>query len=306
MTTTEDNLAAAQHQVDRRKADYEHARDLYRRAVTVRDDLDAVAAAAAEQSHNSALDERLAEAQQRVFRSRARFERAKQRLERDIRRRDELCPIARGHKAVKNIYDAVQTLTEEPAPAPTLDSDPRTPADQAHEFFNRPGDFYQVALTLPAPTNGAKLGASFIVKADDTQLPYLLEVLRQLRGALGTARVELTRAQITPPDGPPMEIGKDFTLGDRFPPMPVSTSNPDGPIGTMPRYTEVFAPPEPSLAEQVAEIAERQGVKPEQIQAIPVRGGGHAFTVKPEPQPERGRHARPDGDAGDPREWDGR
>lgn len=284
MTTIEENVAAAQHEVERRKADYEHARDLYRRAVTVRDDLDAVAAAAAEQSHNSALDERLAEAQQRVFRSRARFERAKQRLERDIRRRDEICPIARGHKAVKNIYDAVQTLTEQPAPepAPTLDSDPRAPADQAHEFFTRPGDFYQVALALPAPTNGAKLGAGFIVKADDTQLPYLLEVLRQLRGALGDGtRVELTKAQITPPDGPPMQIGKDFTLGDRFPPMP--------------RYTEVFALlPEPSLAEQIAEIAERQGVKPEQIQAIPVRGGGHAFTVKPEPQPEHGRHARPD------------
>ncbi|MDO2989273.1 hypothetical protein [Mycobacteroides abscessus] len=241
MTTIEENVAAAQHEVERRKADYEHACDLYRRAVTVRDDLDAV---------------------------------------------------ARVHKATKNIYDAVQTITEQPAPepAPTLDSDPGTPADQAHEFFTRPGDFYHVALALPAPTNGAKLGAGFIVKADDTQLPYLLEVLRQLRGALGDGtRVELTKAQITPPDGPPMQIGKDFTLGDRFPPMP--------------RYTEVFALlPEPSLAEQIAEIAERQGVKPEQIQAIPVRGGGHAFTVKPEPQPEHGRHARPDD--GDETRWE--
>ncbi|OHU48120.1 hypothetical protein [Mycobacteroides chelonae] len=250
MTTIEDHLAAAQRQVDRRKCDYERARDQYRHAVKVRDNLDALAAENAEQSNREN-------------------------------------PLLRGY----------QTITEEPAPAPTLDSDPRHPDDQAHEFFTRPGDFYQVALALPVPTTGADIGARFMVKADDTQLPYLLEVLRQLRGALGAAsgcRIELTKAQITPPDGPPMEIGKDFTLGDRFPPMPVSTSNPDGPIGTMPRYTEVFAPPEPSLAEQIAEIAERQGVKPEQIQVIPVRGGGYAYTVKPQPQPERGRHARPD------------
>ncbi|SHW43187.1 Uncharacterised protein [Mycobacteroides abscessus subsp. abscessus] len=266
--TVDKRLALAQHEVERRKADYEHARGLYRRAVTVRDD----AAAAAEQSHNSARDERLALAQQRVYRSRARFERAKQRLDRAIRRRNQLCPAARAHKAVKNIYDAVQTLTEQPAPepSPTLDSDPRTPADQAHEFFTRPGDFYHVALALPAPTNGAKLGAGFIVKADDTQLPYLLEVLRQLRGALGDdTRVELSKAEIGLPVGPPT-------------------------VGTMPRYTEVFAPPEPSISEQITEIAEQQGVKSEQVQVIPVRGGGHAFTIKPEPQPEQGRHARPD------------
>lgn len=269
--TVDERLAHAQHEVERRKADYEHARDLCRRAVTVRDD----AAAAAEQSHNSARDERLALAQQRVYRSRARFERAKQRLDRAIRRRNQLCPAARAHKATKNIYDAVQTLTEQPAPepAPTLDSDPRTPADQAHEFFTRPGDFYHVALALPAPTNGAKLGAGFIVKADDTQLPYLLEVLRQLRGALGdNTRVELTKAEIGLPVGPPT--------------VP-------GPIGAM-TYTEVFAPPEPSISDQITEIAEQQGVKPEQVQAIPVRGGGYAFTVKPEPQSEQGRHARPD------------
>ncbi|BAX98874.1 hypothetical protein MSTE_03574 [Mycobacteroides stephanolepidis] len=264
------------------------------------------------------LDERLALAQQQVFRSRKKYLRAKFRLERDIRRRDELCPVARGHKAVKNIYDAVRTLTEDPAPepTPTLDSDPRTPDDQAHEFFTRPGDFYQVVLSLPVPTNGADIGAQFMVKADDTQFPYLLEVLRQLRGALGTARVELTKAQITPPDGPPMEIGKDFTLGDRFPRMPVSTSNPHGPIGTMPRYTEVFAMGEEirppferelrmgDLADQVAAVAEQQGVKPEQIQVIPVRGGGYAYTVKPEPQPDRGRHARPDDDTTAEEDWE--
>ncbi|MDO3245250.1 Uncharacterised protein [Mycobacteroides abscessus subsp. abscessus] len=245
----------------------------------------------------STRDEQLALAQQQVFRSRQKYLRAKARLERDIKRRDELRPVARAHKAVKNIYDAVQTLTEQPAPkpTPTLDSDPRTPADQVHEFFTRPGDFYHVALALPAPTNGAKLGAGFIVKADDTQLPYLLEVLRQLRGALGEGtRVELTKAQITPSDGPPMEIGKDFTLGDRFPASPgVPIPRVDGvQLGTgalTPGTDRVRR-----VADQVAEVAEQHGVKPEQIQVIPVRGGGYAYTVKPEPQPERGRHARPD------------
>ncbi|AMT72117.1 hypothetical protein [Mycobacteroides immunogenum] len=220
------------------------------------------------------VDERLAEAQQRVYRSRARLERAKQRLERDTRRRDELCPVARAHKATKNLHDAVQTLTEQTAP--TLDSDPRTPADQAHEFFTRLGDFYQVHLAIPldGAEFGEKLGAQFMVKADDTQLPYLIEVLRQLRGALGdNTRVRLTKAQITPPVGQPT--------------MP-------GPIGAMTRYGAYSHIPEPSISDQITEIAEQQGAKPEQVQAIPVRGGGHAFTVKPEPQPEHGRHARPD------------
>lgn len=256
MTTIEENVAAAQHEVERRKADYEHARDLYRRAVTVRDDLVAV---------------------------------------------------TRAHKATKNIYDAVQTLTEQPAPepepAPTLDSDPRTPADQAHEFFTRPGDFYQVALALPAPTNGAKLGAGFIVKADDTQLPYLLEVLRQLRGALGEGtRIKLTKAQITPLDGPPKTIGVDYTLGDRFPPAPAGTiENHDDIVSdiTVAVGEDMRAPVERELqmgdlVDQVNQIAAQHGVKPEQVQVIPVRGGGYAFTVQREPQPEHGRHARPD------------
>ncbi|SIF34793.1 Uncharacterised protein [Mycobacteroides abscessus subsp. abscessus] len=258
---------------------------------------DAVRNAMKQSEATDTVDGRLAEAQQRVYRSRARFERAKQRLERDIKRRDQLCPVAKAHKATKNIYDAVQTLTEEPAPepAPTLDSDPRTPANQAHEFFTRPGDFYQVVLALPAPTNGAKLGAGFIVKADDTQLPYLLEVLRQLRGALGDGtRIELAKAQITPPDGPPMEIGKDFTLGDRFPASPgVSIPRVDGVqlgTGALTPGTERVR----RVADQVAEVAEQHGVKPEQVQVIPVRGGGYAFTVQREPQPEHGRHARPD------------
>lgn len=196
------------------------------------------------------------------------------------------------------VVDAVQTLTEEPPPAPTLDSDPRTPADQAHEFFTRPGDFYQVALSLPVSTNGADIGAQFMVKADDNQLPYLLEVLRQLRGALGAhTHVELTKAQITPRDDPSMEIGQDFTLGDRF---PASPGVPIPRIDGVQLGTGALTPPVErelqmaDLVDQVDQIAEQHGVKPEQVQVIPVRGGGYAYTVKPEPQPEHGRHARPD------------
>ncbi|WP_412779244.1 hypothetical protein [Mycobacteroides abscessus] len=242
----------------------------------------------------SARDEQLALAQQQVFRSRRKYLRAKARLERDIRRRDQLCPVARAHKATKNIYDAVQALTEQPAPepSPTLDCDPRSPADQAHEFFTRPGDFYQVALALSAPTNGAKLGAGFIVKADDTQLPYLLEVLRQLRGALGEGtRVELTKAQITPPDGPPKTIGVDYTLSDRFPPAPAGTIE-----NHVSDIIDTYTSEEPSLEDKIATTAEQFGVDPSRIRPIPIRGGGTAFTVQPEPQPERGRHARPDDD----------
>lgn len=64
----------------------------------------------------STRDEQLALAQQQVFRSRQKYLRAKARLERDIKRRDELRPVARAHKAVKNIYDAVKPSPNSPRP----------------------------------------------------------------------------------------------------------------------------------------------------------------------------------------------
>ncbi|MDO3312381.1 Uncharacterised protein [Mycobacteroides abscessus subsp. abscessus] len=271
MTTIEDNVAAAQHEVDRRKADYERARDLYRRAVAVRDDLDAVAAESAEQAEQTrtSTGEGVPDLIERVAFARAKVSKWQERLNKYQAELTELRERNR-HKLAGMLNEGPDTC------APTLDSDPRTPDEQAHEFFTRPGDFYQVRLAIPLDRTefGQKLNAQFMVKADDTQLPYLLEVLRQLRGALGgNTRVELGKAEIGLPVGPPT--------------VP-------GPIGAMTRYTEVFAPPEPSISDQITEIAEQQGVKPEQVQAIPVRGGGHAFTVKPEPQPEHGRHARSD------------
>ncbi|WJR32439.1 hypothetical protein P3F83_18180 [Mycobacteroides immunogenum] len=271
MTTIEDNVAAAQHEVDRRKTDYERARDLYRRAVTVRDDLGAVAAESAEQAEQTrtSTGEGVPDLIERVAFARAKVSKWQERLNKYQAELAELRERNR-HKLAGMLDVGPHTC------ASTLDSDLRIPATQAHEFFTRPGDFYQVrlAICLDGAEFGENLGAQFMVKADDTQLPYLLEVLRQLRGALGDGtRVELTKAEIGLPVGPPTA---------------------PGPIGAMTRYTEVFAPHESSISDQVAEIAEQQGVKPEQVQPIPVRGGGHAFTVKSEPQPEHGRHARPD------------
>lgn len=78
-----------------------------------------------------------------------------------------------------------------------LDNDPRDPETQAADFFTRPGDFHQVDLTIPLEDEPAlKLGAQFVIKFTEDQKPLIIEVLRQLRGALA-ARITITRLEQT-------------------------------------------------------------------------------------------------------------
>jgi hypothetical protein len=125
-----------------------------------------------------------------------------------------------------------------------LDTGTASPEDQAAAFFNRPGDYFEARFIVYTGHNGEKLGASTVLKADESQFDYLLEVLRQIRGGFGEAmRIELTRTHTVEappevpdaltglrqaernaarrngrriiPDGQPMDM-RDFHLGERY------------------------------------------------------------------------------------------
>ncbi|WP_229481645.1 hypothetical protein [Mycolicibacterium mageritense] len=79
-----------------------------------------------------------------------------------------------------------------------LDTPDVSHADQWAAFLNRPGRFYVASIEIPLDNDalGEKLGTTTTLKADDDQLPYLVEVLRQVRGALGPrCRITLTPAE---------------------------------------------------------------------------------------------------------------
>lgn len=71
-----------------------------------------------------------------------------------------------------------------------------SPEEQYAEFLNRPGDYYVAQFEVR--TAGEPVRAECVLKADEEQMPYLVEVIRQIRGAFGEhARIVLSRAQTT-------------------------------------------------------------------------------------------------------------
>jgi hypothetical protein len=87
-----------------------------------------------------------------------------------------------------------------------LDTPEVSHADQWAAFLNRPGRFYVATLEIPADDDlmGLKVASRATLKADDQQLPYLVEVLRQVRGAFG----EHCRITLTPADVVSAETGR--------------------------------------------------------------------------------------------------
>lgn len=82
-----------------------------------------------------------------------------------------------------------------------LDTPDVSHADQWAEFLNRPGRFYVAEIEIPLDDEpyGLKRVVPTTLKADDDQLIYLVEVLRQVRGALGAhARISLSQAEPSP------------------------------------------------------------------------------------------------------------
>ncbi len=79
-----------------------------------------------------------------------------------------------------------------------LDTPDVAHADQWAAFINRPGRFYVATIDIPLDGQalGEKLSTTTTFKADDQQLPYLVEVLRQVRGAFGLhASISLAPAE---------------------------------------------------------------------------------------------------------------
>lgn len=100
-----------------------------------------------------------------------------------------------------------------------LDTPDVTHAEQYAEFLNRPGRFYvgQFEIPLDDEPLGQKLCTQTTFKADDQQLLYLVEVLRQIRGALG----ERTRITLAPAEP---RVEERRLAG----PARVTTTTPDG------------------------------------------------------------------------------
>ena len=124
------------------------------------------------------------------------------------------------HRANAEVVAAERTLLAKrqaaarAAAAAVNGQQPQTPAEQAEAFFNRPGDYFVGRFNIGGHVDGGPSGVTFVAecvfKADEQQLPYLVEVIRQIRGGFGDrARIELSRArtQAGPPVGKRVEYG---------------------------------------------------------------------------------------------------
>jgi hypothetical protein len=194
--------------------------------------------------------------------------------------------------------------------------------DLASAFFNRAGDYFLAKFTITTdPDADASIAptatAETVLKADEAQFPYLLEVLRQIRGGFGTrCRVELYRTH-TVEQGP---------AADHEPPPPgrvvITEENLEEAAASIGLTGEELVKLSPGevvrhLAEAAAELGKRAdelggniystgdlevdqiarelGIPVESLQKIPMAGGGYAYSVIPTPPPEpEGRHSAPD------------
>lgn len=175
-----------------------------------------------------------------------------------------------------------------------LDNDPRDPDTQAADFFTRAGDFHQVDIAIPLDDEplGLKLGAQFVIKFTPDQKPLIIEVLRQLRGALD-ARITITRMNQTSEsdiagrnstpnvaidNGPPIHI-TDCTLGQ-----------PDN--SAIQEATDWYR--------QRNQAAAELGFPADQLTPIPMSNGQTAWAVTQPPRATSGgRHHKTD-DVNDP------
>jgi hypothetical protein len=180
--------------------------------------------------------------------------------------------------------------------------------DPAEEFFTRPGDYYIAKFEIGGHVDdiaGVTFIAESVFKADDQQLPYLIEVIRQIRGAFGDkARVRLTKAlakqqTIKPPaenargavDSSPRPDLSRAQLQEQLPGMTRAALAAE--IGVRPAEIGGDVNSVPSEI-SVEELAAELGVSPLDLQPIDMIGGGRAYAVKPGAAMLGGRHAAPD------------
>lgn len=116
---------------------------------------------------------------------------------------EELLAKARRREAAQAAQNGHNTRRPARVDLATLDTPEISHGDLWDDFMMRPGTFYVADIAIPAMANqdGETFTATTTLKATDEQLPYLVEVLRQVRGALGeTCRISLAPAERTDPE----------------------------------------------------------------------------------------------------------
>lgn len=116
---------------------------------------------------------------------------------------EELLVKARRREAAQAAQNGHNTRRPARVDLATLDTPEISHGDLWDDFMMRPGTFYVADIAIPAMANqdGETFTATTTLKATDEQLPYLVEVLRQVRGALGeTCRISLAPAERTDPE----------------------------------------------------------------------------------------------------------
>lgn len=201
-----------------------------------------------------------------------------------------------------------------------IDDDPRDPDQQADDFFTRPGDFHQLDIDIPiedwAGVNGTS-SAQCVIKFTPDQKHLIVEVLRQIRGALA-ARITLTPAQ---PTDDCTITANTWLPGDPAPPPAKgcpnqgSTCNCTG--ACHPTAHEIRAAAE-QLADTCTSSANPWGgatccpingqpchcdrtpnscpYTSNRLTPIPMTNGKTAHAITPPPRPTSGRHAKPEGE----------
>lgn len=178
-----------------------------------------------------------------------------------------------------------------------LDDDPRDPDTQAADFFTRAGDFHQVDIAIPLDDEplGLKLGAQFVIKFTPDQKPLIIEVLRQLRGALA-ARITITRMEET--------TESDIAGGNSTPNVAIDNDTELEQWLAFNQRTEekqraIIAACQAARAaadheEQKNRAAAHFGVPPDQLTPIRMSNGQTAWTHTQPPATAAGRHHKPE------------
>lgn len=167
-----------------------------------------------------------------------------------------------------------------------LDDDPRDPDTQAADFFTRPGDFHQIDLAIPVEDDGLTLGAQFVIKFTPDQKPLIIEVLRQLRGALA-ARITITRMNQTSESDIAGRNSTPNVAIDNGPPIHITDcalGQPDN--SAIQEATDWYR--------QRNQVAADLGARPHQLTPIPMSNGQTAWAVTPPPTKPAGRHHKTD------------
>ncbi len=161
----------------------------------------------------------------------------------------------------------------------TLDTPEISHGDLWDDFMMRPGTFYIADIAMPdiANADGNDIfTATTTLKATDEQLPYLVEVLRQVRGALGqTCRISLAAAEQTDHSPRVQQTGR-YALREIFDQQQAATENAH-------QSTASIADAERALqVARRAAAARARTTMPDGLPPVPAPAGGAWTAYTPE------------------------